>query len=333
MSRSETPKETETAQVKLVRRVSIEARGTPPEKPCRRPSPIVHAQRHSIFMEAISATAPVMPIMQCSVDMSETLGTAHMKPFRKISTERNFTSEPTKIASPVTALKHRRRMRFSLELNQFFPIVNIDNMDKADIHETWYKKRDYKAIKKNLIHILRKMANGEKIAETNMQTLRGLEHRTREERLLRRNLRLAALTAVMNEQERQWDEDVQDDERLAKVCRDVTSHCQEKSHSKALQDEAALKKDYEKMRRTFALDLQNESALKDKSRFTHVKFTGPNVNSGDGDFAHRNITQRTHDTQKQGHTTTESVSPIVVSITTSTWFSTSYFAYGLKSTM
>jgi hypothetical protein len=156
------------------------------------------------------------------------------------STYSHLTSEPNKIASPVTSLKSRRRLRFSLELNQFFPIVHIDDMDEADIHETWYEKRDYTAIKKSVIPIIQKFANGEKIAETNKQSLRGLEYRTREGTLLRQNLRLAALTAVMNEQDRQWKEGVQDDERLAKVYRDLTSHCQEESRALALKDEAAV---------------------------------------------------------------------------------------------
>jgi hypothetical protein len=206
----------------------------------------------------------------------------------------HLTSEPTKISSAVTAFKPRRRLRFSLELNQVFPVVHIDDMDEADIHEIWYAKRDYKEIKKNLISIIRKMTNGENIVETHKQTLLGLEHRTREGTLLRGYLRLAALTAVMNEQERQWDEGVQDDERLAKVCRDVTSLCQEKSHAKALQDEAALKRDDKKMkrklsRRKLALDLQNESALKEKRRFKLVKF--PSARNLDSDSPEKSLVQ------------------------------------------
>jgi hypothetical protein len=184
----------------------------------------------------------------------------------------NVTTEPTKTASPVTALKHRRRQRFSLKSNQIFPVVHIGDMDETDIHETWYEKRDYNAIKKSLIDILRKYSNGEKIAETSKQTLRGLESRTREGALLRQYLKLAAITAVLNEQTRQRDEGVQDGELLAKVYRDVASHCQEESRALALQDEAALKKDYEKMRRELALDLQKESGLKEKRRFKLVRF-------------------------------------------------------------
>jgi hypothetical protein len=154
----------------------------------------------------------------------------------------NVTSETTKTASsPVTAIKHRRRQRFSLEFNQYFPVVHIDDMDEADIHETWYEKRDYNAIKKSIISLLRKHAKGEKITETSKQTLRGLETRTREGDLLRKYHKLAAITAVMSEQMRQWHEGEQDDELLAKVCRDVSSHCQEKSHILALQDETDIK--------------------------------------------------------------------------------------------
>jgi hypothetical protein len=58
----------------------------------------------------------------------------------------NVTTEPTKTASPVTVLKHRRRQRFSLESNQIFPVVHIDDMDEADNHERWYEKRDNNAI-------------------------------------------------------------------------------------------------------------------------------------------------------------------------------------------
>jgi hypothetical protein len=134
MSSSKPPKKTETAPVKLVRRVSIEVPGTPPVKPCRRPSilvseeicplpvlpvPVPHVpvlpvpvlpvqqrsifilpvQQRSIFMEPICAIAPlVMPSRQRSVDMSETLGTAPVKPLRKSSVEileRSFCSNET----------------------------------------------------------------------------------------------------------------------------------------------------------------------------------------------------------------------------------------------
>jgi hypothetical protein len=183
------------------------------------------------------------------------------------------TTEPTKTASTLTALKqHRRRQRFSLESNQIFPVVHIREMDELDIYETWYEKRDYTAIKERIIHVLRKCARGENIAETSKQTFRGLECRTREGTLLRQSLRLGAVTTVMNEQERQWEDGVQDDELLAKVYRDVTSHCQAESHALALQDEAALKKDYEKMRRKLASNLQKESGLKEKRRFKLVSF-------------------------------------------------------------
>jgi hypothetical protein len=185
----------------------------------------------------------------------------------------NVSTESTKTASPsVTALKQRRRQRFSLESNQIYPVVNIDDMDKADIHETWYEKRDYNSMTKSIIYYLRKVANAGRKAETKTQTLRGLENRTNEATLLRKSLRLAAFAAVMNEQERQWDEGEKDDELLAKVCRDATSYCQEENHALALQDEAALKTEYEKMRRKLALDLQKESGRKDKRSFKAVSF-------------------------------------------------------------
>jgi len=134
----------------------------------------------------------------------------------------------------------KRRLHFALTENQIHPIPHINDLSDLEVKETWYERADYERIKLSLIPIVRKMMKGERIEETNRVTIRGLEYRTREGAIRRQHNKAEAITAVMDEQDRQLDAlgGRVNDEQLRDIYVQVNAHCQREAHELALGDVA-----------------------------------------------------------------------------------------------
>jgi len=155
--------------------------------------------------------------------------------------EDSCSSESTvSFNSPATPKAPKRRLHFALTENQIHPIPHINDLSDLEVKETWYERADYERIKLSLIPIVRKMMKGERIEETNRVTIRGLEYRTREGAIRRQHNKAEAITAVMDEQDRQLDAlgGRVDDEQLRNIYVQVNAHCQREAHELALGDVA-----------------------------------------------------------------------------------------------
>jgi hypothetical protein len=137
--------------------------------------------------------------------------------------------------------KRKRTIRLRMEKNEIFPIPHIDDFDQDVIRATWYEKSEYDVMKVGFVATIKKMMRGEHIEENNVSTIRGLEFRTRKGALRRQHNKLSAITAVLDEQDRQFNGGTFDDERLAEVYRSSGSHCQENAHVMAVKDEETMK--------------------------------------------------------------------------------------------
>jgi hypothetical protein len=144
---------------------------------------------------------------------------------------------------------HDRKLRFSLEANEVFEIPHVDDMDESEVHETWYTKQDYDTIKNKMISLIKKMMKGDKIEESNKHTARGLEFRTRQGAMRRQNNKRAGITAVMSHQMQQTYAGIKDDKPISQAYIRATSHCLDEARELGVQDETAIKKDLERMRR------------------------------------------------------------------------------------
>ena len=82
---------------------------------------------------------------------------------------------------------------------------------------------------------------GEEVEETNYQSIRGLEYRTRKGAVRRQHNKLEAISAVLDEQDRQYNEGLFNEELLAEVYRSCASHCQDEAYILALKDEATAR--------------------------------------------------------------------------------------------
>ena len=110
-------------------------------------------------------------------------------------------------------------------------------MSPDEVKAIWYEKADYEKIKMAMIPLIRKMMKKEHVIESDKETIRGLEYRTRQGAIRRQHNKLEAITAVLDEQDRQFDTIGRvDEDLLSSVYRQFSSHCQEEAHALALGD-------------------------------------------------------------------------------------------------
>jgi hypothetical protein len=128
-----------------------------------------------------------------------------------------------------------------MEKNEVYPIPHIDDFDEDTIRAIWYEKTEYDTMKVGFVATIKKMMRGEHIAENNESSIRGLEFRTRKGALRRQHNKLAAITAVLDEQDRQFIDGTFDEERLAEIYRSSGSHCQESAQAMGLKDQEVMK--------------------------------------------------------------------------------------------
>jgi hypothetical protein len=151
-----------------------------------------------------------------------------------------LTAESSRMASTVV----KRKLRFSLESNQVFPIKHFTDMSQNTMRKTWYTEEDYAIEFQNeTCPVLHQIDRGDKMPESNTLTVRGLESRTHQGSLRHEHNKLMARVAVLNEQYRQFLDGEQDDELLADAYLNVSIRCGHEAHSMGLKDEAAIKKE------------------------------------------------------------------------------------------
>ena len=174
-------------------------------------------------------------------------------------------SDSSMSSANTTSPVKKRQLRFSLESNEVFLVTHIDDMDENEVFETWYEPRDYQAVKARLIPVIRAMMKGQPPPETNKQTIRGLEFRTREGATKREQNKMSARTAVLDEQERQRICKKPDDERISQVYIEISAACQEAAQALAAEDEKLLKDEIEEMRKKVK-ELKTGTAVAPKTK-------------------------------------------------------------------
>lgn len=139
-----------------------------------------------------------------------------------------------------------KKVRFSHE-TEVQNVLHIHDMEETDIQNIWYQKADYVRVKKEIIPIARRFMGGERIVESNRETIRGLENSAR----LQVNKKLSFL-AVFNEQTKQQALRRPNAESIAAA---YGSFCTESGKVARLlgsQDEEFVMKDLIKIRRRYA---------------------------------------------------------------------------------
>ena len=97
------------------------------------------------------------------------------------------------------------------------------DLPEAEIAVTWYNRDEYYAIKKSLTRTVRKIYKGLPI-DTDEES-RGLEYRAPAGAQRRQKNKLHSIDAVLDEQERQWEENRRNPTYIAEIYSQSTAHC------------------------------------------------------------------------------------------------------------
>jgi hypothetical protein len=192
-------------------------------------------------VSAVSEQVWTLKLLQISFQAYKTKysTTITMPPHSKIDTYPDEGNSPT---SPLERTQKRKKsIRLRLEKNEVFHIPHIDDFEQDVIQAVWYQQDEYAAMKVGLVSTIKKMMRGEEIPENNQSTVRGLEFRTRKGALRRQHNKLTAITAVLDEQDRQFSEGIFDEVLLSETYMGCSHHCMNLSHSIGKRDTEAIK--------------------------------------------------------------------------------------------
>lgn len=85
-------------------------------------------------------------------------------------------------------------------------ITHLNDISEEEIADVWYKKAEYQSIRAEFISTVRKIIRGEYSGDTDRHCMRGLEFKTPLGATRRKENKMNALAAVLDEQDRQYNE-------------------------------------------------------------------------------------------------------------------------------
>ncbi|CAB9502036.1 expressed unknown protein [Seminavis robusta] len=141
-------------------------------------------------------------------------------------------------------------------------IPHLNTMTEEDIEQIWYSHYDYDDIKASFEYTVFMMDAGEaKTVENDEHTTRGLEMRTEEGAWARFEHKRDAYNAVLDEQDRQWNDGEDDPEQIAAQCLEVTESAAKGALERGLADQDAS----EKLNKGLRENLKNGAAFANAS--------------------------------------------------------------------
>ncbi|EEC47486.1 predicted protein [Phaeodactylum tricornutum CCAP 1055/1] len=144
----------------------------------------------------------------------------------------DVNAKNNKVRLPLT-----KSVKFS-ECNETFEVTHLDDMTNKEVADTWYDAKEYSAIKAGYQYTIFLMEAGEKIPQDDPDnTTRGLEYRTQEGAWARYENKRDAYNAVLDEQDRQWKVDKDDEQRIRKIYLDHSTKCADAAVVRGVKDE------------------------------------------------------------------------------------------------
>jgi hypothetical protein len=124
--------------------------------------------------------------------------------------------------------------------NEIFYVDHLDDISDDQILATWYNANEYSEIKSSYQTTIFMMETGEKMLE-DIHTSRGLEYRTQDGAWARYG-KARRYNAVLDEQDRQWKVDRDDDEKIRCIYLEHSTKCSDAAHMRAVEDEKIARK-------------------------------------------------------------------------------------------
>lgn len=188
-----------------------------------------------------------VPERQCS-NASEPKTPINQKQQQSLATFELFQS-PNPILSPSTISQGRlspkigkRRRKRKIKFNKVVHnrrIPHLNDLSKEEIEATWIQPEDYETIRDRCVATVKKMMRGgltQQDCESGDHCARGLEAKTKDGSTARREHKLDSITAVLEEQNMQWNEDVDDDIAIMEVYSIYTIPCAQFARELAVKD-------------------------------------------------------------------------------------------------
>jgi hypothetical protein len=120
--------------------------------------------------------------------------------------------------------------------NQVFEIMHLNDFPPDAIADIWYDSSEYAQIKNDYRLTIFLIESGEKFTGEE-HTSRGLEYRTREGAWARYENKRDAYNAVLDEQDRQWKEDIHDWDIISRVYLEHSSKRLNAAYERGVEDE------------------------------------------------------------------------------------------------
>jgi hypothetical protein len=126
------------------------------------------------------------------------------------------------------------------DANEIFHVDHLDEIPDHEVAATWYNAKEYSEIKSSYQMTIFMMETGEELSEEH--TSRGLEYRTQDGAWARYEKKRDAYNAVLDEQDRQWKADRDDDEKICIIYLEHSTACADAAHLRAVDDEKLARK-------------------------------------------------------------------------------------------
>lgn len=146
-----------------------------------------------------------------------------------------------------------KKCNFSLDTTVVHHIEHLRDLSFEERIVRWYTDEDFDKIKSKVVKVLRKrLQNNGVLEETDKQTFRGLEHRTKQGAIERQTNKVNTIYAVIQEQVRQREEErIFDPSILAAASLTTSAAAIQRARERALQDEEWIKEDLEAIREEY----------------------------------------------------------------------------------
>jgi hypothetical protein len=133
---------------------------------------------------------------------------------------------------------HTRKLQFHNK-KKTKKIPNVSSMPADILEDIWWSAEDYDTIMRSFEYTVFMMEAGEQKAVEDGQEhcTRGLELRTEAGKWARFEHKRDCYNAVLDEQDRQWNQGEESQEKIANACRQVTAKAQRIACRKGMQDE------------------------------------------------------------------------------------------------
>lgn len=150
------------------------------------------------------------------------------------------TADPCSSQPPSSANSRRRKrtIKFSKVVHNR-RIPHLNDLSHEEIVATWIQPEDYLEIRERCISTVKKMMRGgltQEDVDSERHCTRGLEGKTRSGSAVRRDHKMDSISAVLEEQTLQWNEEVDDEEAIMEVYTVYTTPCAKLAHEMALED-------------------------------------------------------------------------------------------------